>query len=258
MILSMWQLDPEFRIIQELKELFLETGLGDRGIPCEKIVHPGHPLYSIASVPSGEGAKDTDSFFPKVGVEWSDDEPSDDLGGNYRIFPFDSQIKNKIIAYKARKDSEYEHFGFKQFDKILNSTNFGIVESYTSHIISNVTISGWGGSGNNGRKIAQELYKATMSVLPFLKHNIQKKYKASVGLEGKPAVNVEAPQVGRGAWGFEVMLSVRQLKREFRFTAGSLISKADVYFDGVGTLPGKDKLGKSQGNMNFHPLKSKI
>lgn len=262
MILSLWQLDPEFRIIEELSQLLPETGLKERGIQTQKIVTPGHPLYSIASVPQGDSSKDKDSFFPKIGVEWSEDEPEEDLSGNYRIFPFDSQIKNKIIAYRNRKNAEYEHFGFKQFDAILNSTTFETVESYTSHVVSKIMISGWGGSGSEGRKTAQELYKGMISVLPFLRNNIQRKYKASVALDGRPSVNIEAPNVGRGVWGFEVLLAVRQLKRDYRFYGKEdgigLISKADVYYHGTGTLPETRGLGKSNGNINFHPLKEKI
>lgn len=253
-------MDPEYRILQELKELFPETFLTHRKIPVHEIVHVGHPLYSVANTPIGEASSDKDSFFPKVGVEWSDDEPNDDIGGNYRIFPYDTPIKNKIISYKNRNDSRYENSSFEQFDAVLTSTKYQTVESYTGHVVSNLMVSGWGGSGAEGRKTAQELYKATMSLLPFLKNNIQKKYKVSISLEGKPSVNIEAPNVGRGVWGFEFMLSVRQIKREFRFLEGTggLVKEADVYFHGKGTLSGKTNLGKSTGNMNFHPLEGKI
>lgn len=258
MILTLWQFDPEFRIIEELSKLLPQTGLKYRGIPSEKILAPGHPLYSIASVSQNDSMRDKDSFFPKIGVEWAEDEPSEDLSGNYRIFPFDNQIKNKIKSYKQRKDSEYENLGFKQFDLILNSTAYRSVESYTSHVTSRIMLSGWGGSGSEGRKTAQELYKAILSCLPFLKNTIQKKYKASIVLDGKPALNIEAPTIGRGVWGFEMFFLVRQFKRDYCFTESELVSKADVYFHGTGTLPETENLGKSNGNMNFHPLTEKI
>jgi len=234
LILSMWQCDPEFRIIEALNKFLPMTGLDERGIKTKSLVTYGHPVYTFAQNNSSDYGKNNegDNFFPKIGVEWENDENADDLGGNTDYFGFDSRIKNKIQAYMERenkKDSEYENISYALYKKSLESRAFKQVESVTGHIVSNVMISGWSGPlGSSARKSAQDIYKGVDAVLPFIKTDLHKRFKVTVLLNGSPQLNIEAPQIGRGAFGFEVKLQVRQIRRIFMLSEEPLIRKADV------------------------------
>lgn len=233
----MWQCDPEFRIIDALNQFIPMTGLEERKIKTKNLVTYGHPLYTFAhsndsKTDPGEVSIESDNFFPKIGVEWESDEQADDIGGNTNYFGFDSRIKSKIQYYMERenkRDSEYENISYNIFKKALESKEFKQVESFTGHILSNVMISGWAGpSGTSGRKTAQELYKAVDAVFPYIKTDLHRRFKVTVGMVGTPQLNIEAPQIGRGAFGFEIKLQVRQIRRLFKLSEELLIRKADV------------------------------
>ncbi|WCL51518.1 hypothetical protein [Leptospira sp. GIMC2001] len=236
MIISMWQIDPEFRVIEELQSHLEETALSDRKINVKNIVEYGHPLYTLAS--KGDDSKvNHDSFFPRIGVEWSSDDIEDDLGKNHAQRAMDSRTIAQIKHYMNRDDvkldgkrgdGDYEHYSYPRFAKVLDG-DFKSYQSFTTHVVSEVLISGWGGSGSVGRKRAQTMYKATIDILPFIAFKLSRKFRVNVEYgNSKPSPNVESPTIGNGVWGFEVLLSIRQIKRCYKFSKEPLISKADV------------------------------
>jgi len=253
MIASVWQLAPEFRITQELMSLYEETSLDSLGIPIKRLVTFGHPLYTLATAQNNDKSN-TDSFFPKIGVEWSSDEIEDDLGRNHVHEPFTIHTRKRLEYYLNRdieaKDENYNHPNIK---KALEG-NYKSYQSFTTHVVSEVLISGWGGSGSQGRRIAQTLYMATLDVLPFLAHTLHKKFKATLDFgDSKPSPNVESPDIANGLWGFEILVYVRQIKRTYRFLEEGLISKADVSLIGSPGKPGvifKPFVGNYEPNPN--------
>ncbi|PJZ51568.1 hypothetical protein CH380_19155 [Leptospira adleri] len=248
MILCLYQCDPEQRVIEELAKLLEESGLEDRSITSKEIVTFGHPLYTYAS--AGEIAND--SFFPKIGVEFQNDDISSDLGMNLQYSDFNEQIKRKLRFYRDRHESEFENPDFAQFDKVLNE-NFKTVEYYTSRVESNVLITGWGGGGVAGRRTSNDLYRIVTALLPFLFTRIYKNYRVTARIDGRLQANIEAPEIMRGCWGFEFSIVISQLVRVYKFSKEPFISKADVYFDG------KDSDGSTyQAGIKFQALHGKI
>lgn len=234
MIVSMWQLDPEFRIVQLLQKYLDESAIAET-IPIRDSVTFGHPLYTLASR-QGDERPSLDSYFPKIGAEWSSDTIEDDLGRNHDIRAFDSVLRNKISTYLNRdneEDVKYEHYSHALLRRALEGS-YKQVQSFTTHVVSEVLVSGWGGQGERGRKLSQDLYKCTMDVLPYIAHDIHAKYRATLEFtEDRPSPNVESPQFGRGVWGFEILMQIRQIKRTYRFTEQPLISKAKVNLHGT-------------------------
>lgn len=238
MIVSVWQLAPEFRIIRELQALLAETSLTDLGIPIDRIVTYGHPLYSLATAQNKE-QNNPSSFFPKIGVEWSNDDIGDDLGRNHIHEAFSTHTRKRLEYYLNRDDdSKDENYSYPNIKKALED-NYKSYHSFTTHVVSEVLISGWGGSGDQGRRIAQTMYMATMDILPFMAHALHKKFHATLDFgDSKPSPNIESPDFANGVWGFEILLSVRQIKRTYRFSKDPLISKADVSLIGSRSNPG--------------------
>lgn len=248
MILCLYQCDPEQRVIEELSKLLDESGLEERSIESKDIVTYGHPLYTFAS--SGENAKN--SFFPKVGIEFQNDDISAELGMNLQYSDYNDQIKRKLQFYRDRHNSQFENPDFKQFDTVLND-NFKTVEYYTSRVDSNVLITGWGGGGVLGRRTSNDLYKIVTALLPFLFARIYKNYRVSARIDGRLQANIEAPEIMRGCWGFEFSIVISQLVRVYKFSKEPFISKADVYLD-----RGNDAGSTFQDGIKFQALHGKI
>ncbi|WP_253270936.1 hypothetical protein [Leptospira santarosai] len=225
-----------------------ESGLQDRSISSKEIVSFGHPLYTFAN--TGENAHD--SFFPKIGVEFQNDDIAIDLGMNLQYSDFNDQIKRKLQFYRDRHKSNFENPDFERFDKVLNE-EFKTVEYYTSRVESNVLITGWGGGGVLGRRISNDLYRIVTALLPFLFTRIYKNYRVSARIDGRLQANIEAPEIMRGCWGFEFSIVISQLVRVYKFSKEPFISQADVFFDG------EDPDGSTyQAGIKFQALHGKI
>lgn len=225
--LNIWQCDPEQRMQEEFQEEIRYFGLERRGIMPENLVIQGHPLYEIGTLSGLDSSvKIDDSALPRVGVEWMHDEPTDDIGQNFRLIRMNEKLRERLASYRVRgklglfeeDGGDYEQISSKAIDDFLASGTY--CESTIGHVLSMVSVTGWAG-GNAGRKTAQWLYGVLACLYPFVCNIMHQKYNVDMLLVSRPEVNIVNEDYGVRLYGFEMIFQVRQLRYSFR-------SRADV------------------------------
>lgn len=250
-LVSLYQCDPEFRIVQAFNEFIAEMNLGVRNINTAELFVQGHPLYENAQRANSQESdiKVTDSFFPRCGAEWQIDEPSEDTGQNQTENLRMDYVRERIRVIRdqgyyllgpdglSQGDAEYEQVSWKNFNDFLNLE--GYAEMYERRVQSNVSISGWA-TGNSARKTSQWLYMAVDAVLPFVVTDLRRRFRVDVVQIGSAELNLHNDQFDDRAEGFELMLGVRQIKTSVRHNSGyGWPKKPSIHFpttDGKTTL----------------------
>lgn len=224
MILTLWQCpDPQFKIASILQELILETGLESRSIDPKELVTEGHPFF----VP---GARErTDSLFPRIGVEWESDEPTDDLGMNQSTLLITGPLKDRITA--AFKASKYEHLDYDRFNEFLQ-TKVKYADTYSRHVESSILLTGWA-VGNAAEKTHLFLYQALDTCIPYLFKRLNKEFGVSLSVpENGVTLNILNNQFGDIAFGFEYKVKLRQLRDSYRLLSDEKIPLyADIFYN---------------------------
>lgn len=244
-----YQCDPEYRITQELNNYISETRLENRNINTKDLFVQGHPLFTL-----GSNENPSDTYFPKIGVEWDTDEPEDDLGWNYHVREFTPRIKEKIAHYISR--GRYEQVSHHTFDDIL-SIDEKYIETHTRRVVSEVLITGWSSGGATSKKENQFLYMATDAILPYVQMAMQSKYGVAFLPNGKPQLNIVSNQSSDVRHGFEIPMKVVQLKIVYRMVDSTTNLTPDYYR--WGKVKDADiYLEKSRSKLNYNYTKRNI
>jgi hypothetical protein len=201
--------------------------LDKRQMPNKDLVIQGHPLFASAMQESKN-----DTFFPRIGVEWDSDEPTDDIGQNYIVQKVDDRIRKKIAGYVKR--GHYEQVSHFSYDDILKSKD-EYIETYKRHVVSRIVITGWA-LGHPGKKTSQFLYMGVDAVLPFVFAELAKNFGVTGMIDGNPTPNIINTQVAEVAHGFEIAVKIRQIKITYRLSDNPnpwlKVNRADVHLAG--------------------------
>ena len=219
MILTLYQIDPEIRLVEEFQRFADEYGPDGPGFKTAGLFVQGHPLFNATT---NSGSQDT--AFPRVGIEVQDETDSAEIGDNVKTTALDANLKGFIRSFRNRGDydsesdarlhAQLEQIDYRRLDEFLNLDD-AFVDQYKRNCEARVQVSGWAsGELRHARKEAQSLARFTKALYPFVRDSLHEKFGVQV-LKSRMSYNIVNEQFGQVAFGFEMALDV--LYREFEF-----------------------------------------
>lgn len=247
-IVVLYKADPEYRLKRTLQDLIGETYMSDRSVPTDDLFIEGHPIFSyLARGYDSNGQGSSDTFFPKVGVDWMRDDDEWDIGaGNISRIPINDALREQLISardagsvivggpHDGSPSARVEMATHPVIDKILGSSGF--VEKYHAHATSRVQLNGWS-VGEAGRTEHKWIYQVVKGMIPFAGQIM-----AGLGLRTRP--DFSGSQIGMfndqiigvPAFGFSFDVLIGQTVEVMRFTGDSgFPANADIYPEGSKT-----------------------
>lgn len=221
-ILSLHACNPEVVIVEWLRDNLPFTDLKERGIHARAI--QGHPLYPDEPNQEGEG-----SMLPAIGVDWVTDHPGSYIGGGFSEFYPTERWRTLLNNYRqlplhGRSASD------RAVDELASAAK---IQSWHQHVESRVVVCGFA-SGGNGRQVARILYGTVLAAIPVMCHDIAVAIpgvKVYLPEQSSIEVSVTIDGIAGDPVGFELALSVQQMKRTFRTVPAELWGSDKWKFD---------------------------
>ncbi|TGK41225.1 hypothetical protein [Leptospira andrefontaineae] len=226
-ILVTYSVPPEDAVVEYLSQTLPLTGLIDRKIDAP-IIH-GHPLFTEGISQSG-----TNSQFPKIGVEWVRDIPTQSLGLNERHFKNSEEFSGYLNEISKREDSK-RAAPKSLIDRFARES---YLQEFSHHVESEIAIVGFA-SGHAGRKTAQWLFETVHSLILLMENDLPILYPGSrVLLPDSAEPNLNTQDFPEPLWGFEISVRILQIRSIFRTKPSYLfpdIKGFDVHLKGSKT-----------------------
>ncbi|EIE01440.1 hypothetical protein [Leptospira licerasiae] len=204
-ILVTYAVPPEDAVVEYLSLTLPLTGLSDRKIDAP-IIH-GHPLFTEGISQSG-----TNSQFPKIGVEWVRDIPTQSLGLNEKHFKNSEEFVQYLNEIVKRSDSK-RAAPKSLIDKFAQEKYF---QEFSHHVESEIAIVGFA-SGHAGRKTSQWLFETVHSILLLMENDLPILYPGCrVLLPDSAEPNLNTQDFPEPLWGFEITVRILQVRSIFR------------------------------------------